>query len=272
MLRAPEWRIPALSKGDSRNVNYISVCSGIEAASVAWEPLGWTPNCFAEIDPFACAVLKQRFPKVPNRGDFTTIKDERTDLLVGGTPCQDFSVAGLRAGLDAPRGNLTLEFLALAGRMRPQWLVWENVPGVLSIDGGRTFGTILGLLGQLGYGYAYRVLDAQYCGVPQQRRRVFVVGYLGDWRPPAAVLFERHSLSGNPPPCREAREDVAHDVAQSLTHSGRGVERSGDSRGQDRTLSPGAHPGGFNGQDVGNLVTHTHTRHSEKPEFARGSL
>ena len=139
-------------------------------------PRAW----FAEIEAFPSAVLAERWPGVPNVGDFTRIgKDvtvEPIELLVGGTPCQSFSIAGKRAGLDDPRGNLTLEFIALAGRLRPRWVVWENVPGVLSDDGGRTFGTVLGLLGQLGYGCAYRVLDAQYFGVPQRRRRVFVVG------------------------------------------------------------------------------------------------
>jgi len=185
---------------------YGSVCSGIEAATVAWEPLGWRPAFFAEIDKFPSRVLAHHYPDVPNAGDFTGIQNgdyAAIDLLVGGTPCQAFSVTGLRAGLDDPRGNLTIEYARLAGRLRPRWLVWENVPGVLSIDGGRTFGTFLGMLGQLGYGVAYRVLDAQHFGVPQRRRRVFVVGHLGDWRRAAAVLFERHSLSGHPAPRRE---------------------------------------------------------------------
>jgi len=193
-------------------IRYLSVCSGIEAASVAWEPLGWTPVAFAEIDPFPSAVLKHRFPNIPNLGDFTRITAADVgpiDLLVGGTPCQSFSVAGLRGGLADDRGNLALEFLRLADRTRPRWLVWENVPGVLSSNGGRDFGAILGGMVELGYGFAYRVLDAQYFGVPQRRRRVFVVGYLGDWRPAAAVLFERHSLQGHSPPRREKRERIA---------------------------------------------------------------
>jgi DNA (cytosine-5)-methyltransferase 1 len=147
-----------------------------------------------------------------NAGDFTKIGAEEVeaiDLLAGGTPCQSFSVAGKRAGLDDPRGNLTIEFARLAGRLRPLWLVWENVPGVLSIDDGRTFGAFLGMLVELGYGIAYRVLNAQYFGVPQRRRRVFVVGHLGNWRAAAAVQLERHSLSGYPPPRREARQGAA---------------------------------------------------------------
>jgi DNA (cytosine-5)-methyltransferase 1 len=215
---------------------YGSVCSGIEAASAAWHPLGWSPSFFSEIDAFPRAVLAHRFPEVPLHGDFTTIQagDYRPiDLLVGGTPCQSFSIAGLRGGLDDDRGNLALEYLRLADRLRPRWLVWENVPGVLSSNGGRDFGSILGGMVQLGYGFAYRVLDAQFFGVAQRRRRVFVVGYLGDWRPAAAVLFERHSLRGDPPPSRTAGKGTSADVAPSLVASGRGVERTGDTRGQD---------------------------------------
>lgn len=192
-------------------MKYGSVCSGIEAATAAWHSLGWHPQWFAEIAPFPCAVLAHHFPEVPNLGDFTLIHASAPaiDLLVGGTPCQSFSVAGLRGGLGDARGGLALEFLRLADRTRPRWLVWENVPGVLSSDKGRAFGSILGGLVELGYGFAYRVLDAQYFGVPQRRRRVFVVGHLGDWRAAAAVLFERSSLRGDPAPSRKAAQDVA---------------------------------------------------------------
>ncbi|MEK9724885.1 MAG: DNA (cytosine-5-)-methyltransferase, partial [Rhodospirillaceae bacterium] len=171
---------------------YGSICSGIEAATVAWEPLGWKPAWFAEIERFPAAVLAHHHPDVPNLGDFTKIDQSAgpIDLLVGGTPCQSFSIAGKRLGLDDPRGNLTLEWLRLVQRLSPRWLVGENVPGVLSDDGGRTFGAILGTLAELGYGFAYRILDASHFGVPQRRRRVFLVGCLGDWRRAAAVLFE----------------------------------------------------------------------------------
>jgi DNA (cytosine-5)-methyltransferase 1 len=192
-------------------VRYLSVCSGIEAATVAWHPLGWTAAAYSEIEAFPRAVLTHHYPDTPLHGDFTTIGADEygpVDLLVGGTPCQSFSVAGLRGGLADERGNLALEFLRLAHRTRARWVVWENVPGVLSSDGGRDFGSILGGLVELGYGYAYRVLDAQFFGVPQRRRRVFVVGYLGDWRASAAVLLERHSLSGHPAP-RRAQGQVA---------------------------------------------------------------
>ena len=207
-------------------MKYGSVCSGIEAASVAWHDLGWEPQWFSEIEQFPSEVLKHRFPDVPNLGDMTTINqnpmaDERPiDLLVGGTPCQSFSVAGLRKGLDDPRGNLMLTFLSIADKLRPKWIVWENVPGVLSSNGGKDFGTFLGALGELGYGFAYRVLDAQHFGVAQRRRRVFVVGYLGDWRPPAAVLFERESLQGNTKPSRKKGKEITSDVEGSVGEAG----------------------------------------------------
>lgn len=206
-------------------MSYLSLCSGIEAATVAWRPLGWRAFAYSEIEPFPCAVLEHHYPNVPNLGDMTqyeTWPDATIDLLVGGTPCQSFSVAGLRKGLDDPRGSLMLTYGEIARKYRPTWLVWENVPGVLSSNGGRDFGTFLGMLAELGYGFAYRVLDAQHFGVPQQRRRVFVVGYLGDWRLAAAVLFERHSLQGHSPPRREAGERPAHTIA-ARTKGGGGL-------------------------------------------------
>jgi DNA (cytosine-5)-methyltransferase 1 len=204
-------------------MRFLSVCSGIEAASVAWAPLGWKAVAFSEIEPFPCAVLAHHYPTTPNWGDMTKFEewpDVSIDLLCGGTPCQSFSVAGLRKGLADPRGNLMLTFGAIAAKYRPQWLVWENVPGVLSSNGGRDFGAFLGMLGQLGYGFAYRVLDAQYFGVAQRRRRVFVVGCLGDWRSAAAVLFERHSLCGHPAPSREARQTTAGSLTASAGRRG----------------------------------------------------
>jgi len=208
-------------------MRFLSVCSGIEAASSAWTPLGWKAVAFSEIEPFPSAVLAHHYPDVPNHGDMTKFKDwpdHAIDLLCGGTPCQSFSVAGLRKGLDDPRGNLMLTYGAIAAKYRPKWLVWENVPGVLSSNGGRDFGTFLGMLGQLGYGFAYRVLDAQYFGVAQRRRRVFVVGCLGDWRSAAAVLFERHSLQGHPAPSREARKVAPTIPSRSTAGGGLGTD------------------------------------------------
>jgi DNA (cytosine-5)-methyltransferase 1 len=193
-------------------MRYLSVCSGIEAATVAWHDLGWQPVAFSEIEPFPSAVLKHHYSDVPNVGDMTKYKEwdiGTIDLLVGGTPCQSFSVAGLRKGLEDPRGNLALVYCGILDRFKPKWFVWENVPGVLSSNGGRDFGSFLGAVAELGYGFAYRVLDAQYFGVAQRRRRVFVVGCLGDWRSAAEVLFEPESLRRDSPPSREAGKEVA---------------------------------------------------------------
>ena len=196
-------------------MRYLSVCSGIEAASVAWESLGWTPVAFSEIEKFPSKVLAHRFPNVPNLGDMTRYKEwdiarGSIDLLVGGTPCQAFSVAGLRKGLEDPRGNLSLTFVGMVDHFKPEWVVWENVPGVLSSSAGRDFGSFIGALGNIGYGFAYRVLDAQYFGVPQRRRRVFVVAHSsGDSRRAGEVLFEPESLRGNPPKSRAAGQDTA---------------------------------------------------------------
>jgi DNA (cytosine-5)-methyltransferase 1 len=208
-------------------VKYLSVCSGIEAATVAWRPLGWEAFAYSEIEKFPCKVLAHHYPNTPNLGDMTKYQewpDAAIDVLVGGTPCQSFSIAGLREGLSDPRGNLMLTYLAIAAKYRPEWLVWENVPGVLSSNGGKDFASLLRGMAELGYGFSYRVLDAQYFGVAQRRRRVFVVGCLGDWRRAAAVLFERQSLSGHPAPSREKGKDVT-EVAGTLAANGGGLNR-----------------------------------------------
>ncbi len=206
----PDGRDPATVRGGG--VIYGSVCSGIEAATEAWHPLGWRPAFFSEIDRFARSYLTEHYPDVPLHGDFTTIGEKdygAIDLLVGGTPCQSFSIAGLRKGMADDRGNLALEFCRLLDRKKPRWFVWENVPGVLSSNGGRDFGAFLGGVAECGYGFAYRVLDAQYFGLAQRRERVFVVGYSGDWRPAAAVFFEQSCLRGNPAPSRKAGQGFA---------------------------------------------------------------
>jgi DNA (cytosine-5)-methyltransferase 1 len=201
------------------DLNYLSVCSGIEAATVAWHHMGWNPIAFSEIEKFPSQVLAHHYPNVPNLGDMTKYKEwtlsESIDILVGGTPCQSFSVAGLRKGLDDPRGNLALTYVGILDKFRPKWCVWENVPGVLSSGGGRDFGSFLGALGELGYGWSYRVLDAQNFGVAQRRRRVFVVGCLGGWGSSSKVLFESESLSGNIAKGRSSWKETTTDAGIS---------------------------------------------------------
>ncbi len=250
------------------NLRYFSVCSGIEAATDAWHSLGWTAAGFAEIEAFPSAVLAARYGSnmpgeplskngIPNYGDFTKITDEQiaaighVDLLVGGTPCQSFSVAGKRLGLDDPRGNLALEYLRLARRLGAKLFCWENVPGVLSSysdapesEGGprcplaerkagdewdetRDFATFLEFVRECGYGFAYRILDAQYVrveshpfAVPQRRERLFVIGYLGDWRRAAAILLEPEGMRGHPPPRRKAGQGTAGALTASSGRRG----------------------------------------------------
>jgi DNA (cytosine-5)-methyltransferase 1 len=219
----------------------------MEAASVAWHPLGFKPVAFSEIEPFPCAILSARFPDTPNYGSLTEysswpIEQGAADILVGGTPCQSFSVAGLRKGLADPRGNLALTFLGLADKLKPRWIVWENVPGVLSSGGGRDFGSFLGALVELGYGFAYRVLDAQHFGVPQRRRRVFVVACLGDWRAAAEVLSIREGLRGYLETGNKKRKGAAADVGAS-------VETGGLPRTVG-TICADTHPGAYTGQDA----------------------
>src|SRR5690606_12480373 len=235
---------------------YGSVCSGIEAASVAWHPLGWQAAWFAEIEPFPCAVLAHHYPTVPNLGDMTTIarrvmtgEVESPDVLAGGTPCQAFSVAGLRESLADERGNLTLKFVELADAIdfvrvqdgRPPAIVfWENVPGVLSTKD-NAFGCFLaGLAGEdeplrapggkwanagAVYGprraIAWRTLDAQYFALAQRRRRVFVVASARDGFDPATVLFEWDGVRRDSAPSREAREGSAGRAARSVALRGR---------------------------------------------------
>ena len=192
-------------------MRYISLFSGIEAASVAWEPLGWEPVCFAELDPFPCAVLEHRYPDVPNVGDVTKVKwkkfKNKCDIVVGGSPCQSFSVAGKREGLSGESG-LMFEYIRAVREVRPRWFLWENVPGALSSEGGEAFRQLLSEMDKLGYGLAWRVLDAQFFGVAQRRRRVFLVGRLGAC-PPVEVLFEPEGMRGDHPSSREKRQELA---------------------------------------------------------------
>lgn len=196
-------------------MRYLSLFSGIEAASVAWEPLGWEPMAFAEIEPFPSAVLAARFPGVPNLGDVTKVNWRslvksigKPDVLVGGSPCQSFSIAGTRTGLGGASG-LMWEYVRAVREVRPRWVLWENVPGALSSTHGEDFGCLLRSLDALGYGLAWRVLDAQFFGVAQRRERVFLVGRLGDPGGPCQVLFEPDCLPWDPPQGREKRKELA---------------------------------------------------------------
>jgi len=254
-----------LSVTDSDVMKYLSVCSGIEAATVAWKPLGWNAVGFAEIEKLPSRVLDYHYPDVPNHGDmndFQSWPKSDVDVLVGGTPCQSFSVAGLRQGMVDPRGNLALVYLAIAEHYRPEWLVWENVPGVLSSNGGRDFGSIIGGMVELGYGIAYRVLDAQYFGVPQRRRRVFVVGHSGDWRRAAQVLFESESLRRDSPPSREKRQGIANGIAKSIRGCSGGIDREDmhtliPSHDPAMTLTAREYKGPLPEADLSTVITHT---------------
>jgi DNA (cytosine-5)-methyltransferase 1 len=231
-------------------MTYGSVCTGISAEHVAWSGLGWKAAWFSEIDPFCCALLKHHYPDVPNLGDMTDVEKFTgpIDVLVGGTPCQDFSVAGKRAGMAGERSGLALKYVELLERLRPRWLVWENVPGVLSSGGGRDFGSFIGALAECGYGVCWRILDAQFAGVAQRRRRVFVVGHLGDWRRACAVLLERESLCGNPAPRRKAGEEVTGTIGARTTAGG-GFGGDFETTGglQPVADSLNAHPGRIDG-------------------------
>jgi len=237
-------------------VKYLSVCSGIEAASVAWHPLGWQPLAFSEIEPFPRAVLAHHYPDVPCHGDFTVLRDqpwiEDADILVGGTPCQAFSVAGLRNSLADDRGNLSLEYVRLADAIdnfrlaagrQPAVIVWENVPGVLSVKD-NAFGCFLAALAGDASPYvpprgkwtdagvvdgpqravAWRILDAQYFGLAQRRRRVFVVASARKGFDPAAVLLEFEGMRRDTPPRREAGQVAPTIPSRSTAGGGLGTD------------------------------------------------
>lgn len=203
-------------------MRYLSLFSGIEAASVAWGPLGWEPVCFAELDEFPSALLAERYPEVPNVGDVTKMNWKKyrgkVDLVVGGSPCQSFSIAGKREGLQGESG-LMFEYIRAVREIRPRWFLWENVPGALSSEGGEAFRQLLSEMDKLGYGLAWRVLDAQFFGVAQRRRRLFLVGRLGAC-PPVEVLIEPESLRGDYPSSREKREALAARAGRSPACAG----------------------------------------------------
>lgn len=226
-------------------MDYISLFSGIEAASVAWDPLGWNPVAFAEVESFPCAVLAARYPGVPNLGDVTEVNwkewNGRADIVVGGSPCQSFSIAGLRKGLADPRGDLMLTFLGACRDIDPEWVVWENVPGVLSADGGGAFKAFVEAVAHLWPrgGVCWRVLDAQFFGVAQRRRRVFAVVNTRDWRRAAAVLLEPGCLRGDNPSSREKRQALAVGAARGAGAVGFPWHNGASAHVTPRDTSPG---------------------------------
>jgi DNA (cytosine-5)-methyltransferase 1 len=240
-------------------MNYLSLCSGIEAATVAWHQFGWKPFGFSEIEAFPSAVLKHHWPEVPNLGDMTKYADwqnlHEVDLLVGGTPCQAFSLAGLRKSLDDARGNLTLTYVSILNKidhersiqlLPPAICVWENVPGVLNTKD-NAFGCFLAALAgedvplvpsggrwtNAGYvrgpqrTIAWRVIDAQYFGVAQRRRRVFVVASARERFCPEQVLFEFEGVRRDTAPSRETREAATSDTGTGFTASSFGAYGEG---------------------------------------------
>ena len=270
-------------------MKYLSVCSGIEAATVAWHPLGWQPLAFSEIEPFPRKVLEHHYPDVSCYGDFTKLREmdfiKDADLLVGGTPCQAFSVAGLRQSLDDDRGNLTLEFVRLADAIddlrpnRPCTIVWENVPGVLSVQD-NAFGCFLaalvgndtplvptggkwtnaGLVVGPTRSAAWRVFDAQYFGVAQRRRRVFVVASARDGFDPAEVLFEREGMRRDNPPSRSKGENPSNTITSRTGISRNNHEEVVTQVTEELsdTLSVGANQTtGFNSPSVVSVIAKT---------------
>lgn len=227
---------------------YGSLFSGIEAVSVAWKDFGKAAY-YSEIDPFACDVLKHHYPDTPNYGDIleeeiNNVKKHRIDVLVGGSPCQSFSQAGSKLGMDDPRGRLTSRFFEILGIIRPEWFLWENVPGVF--QRGEIFGSILREVGKLGYRWAYRVLDAQYFGVPQHRNRVFLVGSNGKGNP-AKVLFEPNdcqniiqSKSKQPKVANGCVAKPTHGIAVSMRgRGGKTMIEMGDNKSYCLRTGPG---------------------------------
>lgn len=220
-------------------MTYLSVCSGIESVSVAWEPLGWQAIGFAEIEPFPRELLKQRFPHVKNYGDITQYEKwdiGQFDVLVGGTPCQSFSIAGKRGGTNDIRGRLMYSYLGIVAQYKPTWILWENVPGVLSSGNGTDFASFLAGLEQCGYGWCYRVLDAQYFGVPQRRRRVFVVGSFGNYNC-TKVLFESEGTQGGIAESRETEKNTTERTDGSLPVMFRNLNNNSVYKKEERTAN-----------------------------------
>lgn len=204
-------------------MKYLSLFSGIEAATVAWEPLGWEPVAFCEIDDFPSAVLAYRFPDVPNLGDITkvdwSVYSGTVDVIVGGSPCQSFSLAGGRDGLQGESG-LMFEYIRAVREIMPRFFIWENVCGALSCEKGEAFRQLLSEMDDIGYGMAWRVLDSEFFGVAQRRRRVFLVGCLGSPECAAEILFESEMLRWDYPTNREKREELTRTIKLCASESG----------------------------------------------------
>lgn len=250
-------------------IEYASFCSGIEAPYEAWKELGFKPLYFSEIEPFPCSVLAHYHPEIPNIGDMLKAHDnqifkkENPRLIIAGTPCQGFSNAGKRGGLQHDeRAQLAIEFVRILESKRPQWFIWENVPGVFSsysdtairdsekeweeADQSNDFITFISEIEKLGYGICWRVFDAQHFGVPQRRRRIWVVGYLGDWRPSARVLFEFEDMQGDikkglgkeqQPPAETGNGTSLYDFQQSDLYGEGGVGNTLNTRSGDPSRS-----------------------------------
>jgi len=251
-------------------MKYISLFSGVEGATLAFDALGWTPVAFCEVDEYPASVLANKFPGVPNLGDVSKIDWSEyhgaADVCIGGFPCQSYSVAGLRDGLADPRGQLMLEFLRACKEIDPEWIIGENVPGLLSSNGGRDFETFLNAVAILWPrgGVSWRVLDSQFVRVPdrasdgsvtgwfgpvaQRRRRVFLVVNTRDWRRAAAVLLEPEGMCGDTQTSREKREELAADARRRASASrGEGVAFSQNTREEVRLI-------GGNGDHVGAIA------------------
>jgi len=201
-------------------MKFLSLFDGCHMFGLGARNAGWECAGTSEIDTHAANVTRYHYPETPQLGDVRNVGATDADLIIGGFPCQDLSVAGDRRGLAGERSGLFWEIVRIAREGAPRWVLLENVPGLLSSNRGRDMGTVVGALGELGYGWAYRVFDAQYLGVPQRRRRVFIVGCLGSARRAGKVLFEFESVRGNPTPRRGPRAGTSGDIARCLTAHG----------------------------------------------------
>lgn len=251
-------------------MTFWSLFSGIGGFDAAFAAAGMEPVLHVEREPDCLSVLRRHWADVQHCNDIEKLRAYREprnagrhaaefvrpELICGGFPCQDLSVAGKRAGLAGGRSGLWFVFRRVIALQRPRWVCIENVPGLLSSNGGRDMGTILWSLGQLGYGWAYRVLDAQWFGVAQRRRRVFIVGCLGDCRRAGEVLFESDSLPWDPAPSREKKPSIAGTLdAGAGVRRGAGINPGSIVNTLDRHMGSGGPDD--NAAQAGHLIAHT---------------